>query len=93
MFIPVGFNLKRKGFLPILTITGITKPIPGIEKVMIMKALQAMEIAQRFRGKIMDMEETMADIPRGMTAVRINIIFENETDLEAAVSGIKKELR
>lgn len=51
--IPIAFTLVRKNILPIVTVTGVSKPIPGIERFMLSKAVEMIEIAEKFNGRVM----------------------------------------
>lgn len=91
---PAAFNVERSSFLPILKITGMTKAMPEIERILLSVAIQLIDIAQQSHGKLMEISENenMNDIPNGMTAVRFHIIFRNELDLEKATSELQKRM-
>ena len=91
---PAAFSVERRSFLPILRITGMTKAIPGVERVLLSMAIKFIDIAEKANGKLMEIseKENMDDIPKGMTAVRFHIIFKNEEDLEKATSELQKGL-
>lgn len=91
---PAAFKIERNSFLPILKITGMTKAMPEIERVLLSVAIQFIDIAQQSNGKLMEISENenMNDIPNGMTAVRFHIIFRNEEDLEKATSELQKRM-
>ena len=87
-----GFNVERRSFLPILRITGMAKAVPGIEKVLLSIAIKFIDIAQKSNGNLMEIDESMLDIPKEMAAVRFHVIFKNEIELENAVEELQKEL-
>ena len=91
---PAAFKFERKGFLPILEVTGMIKAMPGIEGVLITIALQFIDKAEKYNGKLMGVNEMvdMNDIPKEMTAVKFYIIFKNEEDYENLTSELQKGL-
>lgn len=92
--IPIAFTLERKSILPIVTVTGVSKPIPEIDRIMLSKAVEMIEKAEKFNGRVMESngDENMSDVPKGMVAVRFYLIFKNEAELEAGLAGMRREL-
>lgn len=88
--IPISFKLERKSILPILTVTGVSPPIPGVERFMLAKSVEMIEKSQRFQGKVMQLNgnENMSDLPKGMLTVRFYLIFKNEDELESYMKGM-----
>ena len=90
--IPISFKLERKSILPILTVTGVSKPISGVERFMISKSVEMIEKAQKFKGKPMELNgnEDLSDLPKGMVTVRFYLIFKNEDKLESYMRGMER---
>ena len=92
---PAAFSVERRGFLPILRVTGMTTAIPEVERVLLSIAIKFIDIAEKSNGKLMEIseKENMDDIPKEMVAVRFHIIFRNEEDLQKATSELQKGMR
>lgn len=93
-FIPVTFRVDRCSTLPILRITGVTRLIPGIERALITQALELMEYLKKFKGKVMELNESdnLEDLPEDNAGVRFFVIFPNDEEASKAMAGIKEEL-
>lgn len=88
------FAFERRYTIPIIRVTGVAQPMPGIDRGLLGRAVQIIEKAEKYRAKLLDSAEidNMSDIPNEIVAVRFYLIFESEADLKEAVSGIQKEL-
>lgn len=91
---PAAFSVERRSFLPIIRVTGMTKAIPEVERVLLSVAIKFIDVAEKSNGKLMEISENenMNDIPKGMVAVRFHVIFESEEDLQKATSEMQKGL-
>ena len=80
---------------PIITVTGVADPLPGIDSFMLSKAVEIIEKAEKHNGKpvvIAEQEATIKGIPKGKTAVRFDIIFQNEDEFKKGIAGLQREL-
>ena len=92
---PAIFKLERKSMFPIITVTGVADPQPGIDKILMSTALRIIDVAKKYDGVLVvisENENMMAGIPRGKTAVKFNIIFRNEEEFRKGVEGLQREL-
>ena len=93
--VPVMFKLERKSLLPILTITGMCKNLPMIDRVLIGHAVRIIELSQsQLKGKLIELmgHEHEIDIKEGMSAVRFYILFKTDEELYEAITVLQKEL-
>lgn len=93
--IPAIFKLERKTMLPIITVTGVADPIPGMDILLISKAVEFIDVALKYNGApmlISERENMMKGIPKGKTAVKFNLIFKNEEEFRKGVEGLQREL-
>ena len=93
--IPAIFKLDRKTMFPIITVTGVADPLPGIDKFLMATALRIIDAAKKYDGVpvgISENENMMEGIPKGKTAVKFNIIFRNEEEFAKGMEGLQKEL-
>jgi hypothetical protein len=80
---------------PIITVTGVADPLPGIDKLLMATALRIIDAAKKYDGVLVEISENenmMDGIPKGKTAVRFNIIFKNEEEFRKGVEGLQREL-
>ena len=92
-FMPVTFKIERKNIIPILTITGVIGRVPGAENILLYYAVKIIEKAEKFNGKVMNLDNTdYKDLPENMNSVRFNIIFKNENDFMLAATELQKGL-
>ena len=91
---PVRFEVVRNSVLPILRVTGVIKNIHGVERFLLSKTVEIIEVFEKYKGKLMESNsmDDMSNIEKDMIAVRFYIIFKDEKDLTAAISGITKAL-
>ena len=92
---PIIFKFERRTMLPIVTITGVADSIPGIDNFMLAVAVEMIEKAEKYNGKIVviaEQETIIGEIPKGKTAVRFNIIFRNEEEFMKGMEGFQREL-
>lgn len=95
MNIPAIFKLERRSILPVITVTGVADPLPGMDMLLILKAVEFIDVALKYNGApmlISEREDMMVGIPKGKTAVKFNIIFRNEEEFAKGVEGLQKEL-
>ena len=93
--VPVMFKLERKSILPILTVTGICKNVPGSKIILLNQAVKIINLSQKeLKGKLTELmgHENDIGIQEGMIAVRFYIIFRNDEELNQAITRLQKGL-